>query len=88
MRPLSLNRAVAVTGLAVTLSTALFGAGYNYQKLQSLEPRVEAIEQKGSTQAQLTAKDVEWLKAKDEEVLREVREIKRLINQHMDKDAK
>lgn len=79
---------VAIVSLALSLSTALFGAGYSYRKVEDLIPRVLAIETAGSTQAQISAKDIQWLKDQDEKILRELQEIRALINRHMEQAAR
>ena len=70
-------------GIVFTLCTALFGMGYNYREIKAIEPRVTDLEQKGSIQAQISAKDIQWLKERDQEILNEVREVKSLIITHM-----
>jgi hypothetical protein len=74
--------------LALSLSTALFGAGYSYRKVEDLIPRVATIEAQGSTQAQISAKDIQWLKDQDMKILAELQEIRALINRHMEMDVK
>jgi hypothetical protein len=51
-----------------------------------MEPRIIDLEQKGSIQAQISAKDIQWLKERDQEILDEVKEVKALIITHMIKD--
>lgn len=74
---------IAAITLALSLSTALFGAGYSYRKVEDLIPRVTAMEKEGSIQAQISAKDIQWLKDNNAELLIEVREIRALLNQHI-----
>ena len=88
LQPRTKEWLIAIVSLTLSLSTALFGAGYSYRKVEDLIPRVSAIEHQGSTQAQISAKDIQWLKDQDEKILKEVTEIRQLVQRHMERDAR
>jgi hypothetical protein len=46
----------------IAIAGTLTGIGYNYRKVEELRLRVDEMEHEGSLSAQLTAKDVEWIK--------------------------
>jgi hypothetical protein len=79
------EKVLAIIVLVVSLSTSLIGAGYQLRTVKETESRIEAIEVKGSAQAQISAKDIEWLKEQNNKILQEVQGVRDLLLRHMDK---
>lgn len=93
---------VAVAAFALTLSTTVFTAGYNYKKIDDtaekankIEVRLEALENGGSIMAKLSANDFAWLKSQfeeqrkqTEEQRKEMSETRKLLEIHMNVQTK
>lgn len=66
--------------MVVSLCGTVATAGYNYRKVEELNLRVTALEQAGSVQAQLAARDIEWIKTM-------LQDINNKIDRHMLQDT-
>jgi len=48
--------------LVLSMGTTLVSAGYQLQRLDSVDKRLTELEEHGSVTAQITTKDIEWLR--------------------------
>jgi HAMP domain-containing protein len=65
----------------IAIAGTVYGWGYNYRQVEELRIRVDAIEARGTINAQITANDVNWIKAT-------LSEIKEQLNRHMESTAR
>jgi hypothetical protein len=81
------EKLLAICVLLISLATSLIAAGYQWRGVAETRARVDILELGGSSQARITATDVDWLKKQNDQILKEIGKLQDLLLQHMQRDG-
>jgi outer membrane murein-binding lipoprotein Lpp len=74
---------LTIAALIVTIISGVASIGYTIRRIDELSNRVETIEAKGSTPAQLIAKDVQWISDNMQSMTDQMNRIENKLDRHM-----
>jgi HAMP domain-containing protein len=75
----------AVLVLVVSLLSSVISLGYNIRRVVEIDNRVCSLESKGSVEAQLSTKDIQWLKESIKEIKDRLERFERKLDSHITK---